>query len=243
MSTMASQTTNVSIVYSTVYSGTDQRKHQNSASLAFVRRIHRWLVNSPHKGPVTWKMFPFDDVIMFCLVQRGCRGVSDDTCSVHTTTFCWRQFQIDFHKEVLSFFILIWVSLNCLSMIWIEFKSASLQVMTWYSTGDSHYLTTAEPVHWQYHQVSMYFDDYAAYDKKIYIHMNIYMFYILRLYISYYMYYYMLLYSSYICGFIWTMPNKLNRLIDDVKSIDSHLLKLESHGLNTVHRFGTQCQH
>ena len=26
--------------------------------------IHRWLVNSPHKGPVTRKMFPFDDVIM-----------------------------------------------------------------------------------------------------------------------------------------------------------------------------------
>ena len=32
--------------------------------LAFVRGIHRWLVNSPHKGPVAWKMFPFDDVII-----------------------------------------------------------------------------------------------------------------------------------------------------------------------------------
>ena len=42
-----------------LYSGTDQRIHQYSASLAFVR-----LVNSPHKGPVTRKMFPFDDVIM-----------------------------------------------------------------------------------------------------------------------------------------------------------------------------------
>ena len=29
-----------------------------------VRGIHRWPVNSPHKGPVTRKMFPFDDVIM-----------------------------------------------------------------------------------------------------------------------------------------------------------------------------------
>ena len=45
-------------------SGTDQRNHQSSASLAFVRGIHRWPVNSPHKGPVTQKMFPFDDVIM-----------------------------------------------------------------------------------------------------------------------------------------------------------------------------------
>ena len=62
MSMMASQITDVSIVYSTVCSGADQRKHQSSALLAFVRGIHRWPVNSPHKGPVTRKMFPFDDV-------------------------------------------------------------------------------------------------------------------------------------------------------------------------------------
>ena len=64
MSMMASQITSLTIVYSTVYSGSDQRKHQSSASLAFVRGIHRWPVNSPHKGPVMWKMFPLDDVIM-----------------------------------------------------------------------------------------------------------------------------------------------------------------------------------
>ena len=64
MSAMESQITSLTIAYSTVYSGADQRKHQSSASLAFVRGIHRWPVNSPHKGPVTRKMFPFDDVIM-----------------------------------------------------------------------------------------------------------------------------------------------------------------------------------
>ena len=64
MSTMASQITSLTIVYSTLYSGTDQRKYQSSASLAFVLGIHRWPVNSPHKGLVTQKMFPFDDVIM-----------------------------------------------------------------------------------------------------------------------------------------------------------------------------------
>ena len=64
MGTMASQITSLTIVYSTFYSGADQRKHQSSASLAFARGIHRWPVNSPHKGPVTRKMFPFDDVIM-----------------------------------------------------------------------------------------------------------------------------------------------------------------------------------
>ena len=65
MGTMASQITSLTIVYSTVYSDADQRKHQSSASLAFVRGIHRGPVNSPHKWPVTRKMFPFDDVIMF----------------------------------------------------------------------------------------------------------------------------------------------------------------------------------
>ena len=64
MSTMASQITSLMILYSTVYSGPDQRKHQSSASLAFVRGIHRSPVNSLQKGPVTRKMFPFGDVIM-----------------------------------------------------------------------------------------------------------------------------------------------------------------------------------
>ena len=64
MAAIASQITSLTIVYSTVYSDTDQRKHQSSASLAFVRVIHRWPVNYLHKWPVTRKMFPFDDVIM-----------------------------------------------------------------------------------------------------------------------------------------------------------------------------------
>ena len=69
MTTMASQTTSLTIVYSTVYSDADQRKHQSSASLAFVWGIHRGPMNSPHKWPVTRKMFPFDDVFMFfCLL-------------------------------------------------------------------------------------------------------------------------------------------------------------------------------
>ena len=48
----------------TIYSGADQRKYQSSASLAFVRGIPRWPLNSPHKGPVTREMFPLDDAIM-----------------------------------------------------------------------------------------------------------------------------------------------------------------------------------
>ena len=64
MGTIASQITSLMIVYSTVYSDANQRKHQSSASLAFVQGIHWRPVNSPHKWPVVQKIFPFDDVIM-----------------------------------------------------------------------------------------------------------------------------------------------------------------------------------
>ena len=65
MGAMASQITSLTIVYSIVYSVADKRKYQTSALLAFVWGIHRSPVNSPHKGPVTGKMFPFHDVIMW----------------------------------------------------------------------------------------------------------------------------------------------------------------------------------
>ena len=84
MGAIASQITSLKIVYSTVYSDADQRKHQSSASLAYVRRIHRGPVNSPHRGPVnsphkwpvTRKMSPFDDVIM--RYRNAELGLDDD---------------------------------------------------------------------------------------------------------------------------------------------------------------------
>ena len=69
MSAMTSQITNLTIVYPTVYSWANQRKHESSASL--VRGIHQWPVNSPHKRPVTRNMFPFDDVMMCRLIRRS----------------------------------------------------------------------------------------------------------------------------------------------------------------------------
>ena len=78
MSAMASQSTSLTIVYSSVHSGVDQRKHQSSASLAFVWGIHRWPMNSPHKWPVTRIMFPFDDIII------------DGELSIVTPTICPR---------------------------------------------------------------------------------------------------------------------------------------------------------
>ena len=79
MGATASQIISLAIIYSTVYSDADEKKtHQSSASLAFVRGIHRGPVNSPHKWPVTRKMFPFDDIIMekkwqgnYCIVTFG----------------------------------------------------------------------------------------------------------------------------------------------------------------------------
>ena len=79
MGEIASQITSFPIVYSTVYSGADQSKHQSWASLAFVWGIHRRPVNSPHKWPVTRKMFPFDDVIM---VEHSLTGICATHCYV-----------------------------------------------------------------------------------------------------------------------------------------------------------------
>ena len=76
MGAIKSQITSLTIVYSTVYSGADQRKHQSSVSLAFLRGIHRGPVDSPHKWSITRKMFPFDDVIMV---------IYNWTMSIH----CW----------------------------------------------------------------------------------------------------------------------------------------------------------
>ena len=92
---MVSQITNLTIVYSTVYSDADQRKYQSSASLAFVREIHRWPVNSPHKWPVTRKMFPLDGIIMFMecytALQNSLTKIVAMTaywCSLHLIIIC-----------------------------------------------------------------------------------------------------------------------------------------------------------
>ena len=106
MSAVASQITSPTSVYSTVYSGVDQRKHQSSVSLAFVRGIHRWPLNSPQKGQVTRKMYPFDDVIM---VPR----YSEHWQSVHV----WYIFNLNLLTSVWHYWISVsnaWFSELCL---------------------------------------------------------------------------------------------------------------------------------
>ena len=97
MGAIASQITSLATVFSTVYSDADQSKYQSSASLAIVRGIHWSPVNSPHKGPVTRKMFPFDDVIMLCsfrgyhctVMSYGHHGVEITGNSTVCLFFCF----------------------------------------------------------------------------------------------------------------------------------------------------------
>ena len=61
--------------------------------LAFVRGIYQLLMNSLHKGPVTWKMFPFDDIIMILMklifITISSAHVSD---KLFIVSFCNKQF-------------------------------------------------------------------------------------------------------------------------------------------------------
>ena len=80
------------------------RKHKSSALLAFVRGIHRWPVNSPHKVPGTRKIFPFDDVIIllwcwwwWCTADASYRFEAETKLS----RFCSNVFKIIFAGNVL----------------------------------------------------------------------------------------------------------------------------------------------
>ena len=94
---MAIQITSLTIVYTTVCSGAHQRKHQRSASLAFVRGIHRWPVNSQQKWPVARKMFPFDDVIIFVRVWLSIPGVM----------IAWPGYYLRNHRQSISLVYLL----------------------------------------------------------------------------------------------------------------------------------------
>ena len=103
MGTMASQITSLTIVYSVVYSGTDQRKHQSSTSLAIVWGIHKGPVNSLHKWPGTRKMFPFDDAIMDDALYHAAYRYLKWSCSAN---FCVLHSTSKF--SMIGFFDQVW---------------------------------------------------------------------------------------------------------------------------------------
>ena len=127
MGAMASQFISVSIIYSTICSGTDQRKHQSSASLAFVRGIHRWLVNSPHKVPITRKMIPFDDVIM-----NGCKN--DKPYQLATRTYC--EYIGIVHSQILTHM--------AQSHFWLW--TTDVLAVTWFTVPGTSF--DVNPIHW-----------------------------------------------------------------------------------------------
>ena len=133
MSGIASQITSLMIVYSTLYPGADQRKHQSPASLAFVRGIHRGRVNSPHKWPVTRKLFPFDDVIMLH-VSWGQSSILEQIPTL--LTFKWSKnwaYTITVYSEIFLCF-LAWLGSSSiqvfLNMFWICFPVSYLKKKT-----------------------------------------------------------------------------------------------------------------
>ena len=132
MGAIASQITSLMIVYPIVYSDAGQRQHQSSASLAFVRGIHRWPVNSPHKWPVTRKMFPFDDVIMTSMWD-----VITHTCPYFKGGWVQPPSKLG-HGWVIISYIKLWIELSIHALISVNvskrgpaYVQASLFVPLW----------------------------------------------------------------------------------------------------------------
>ena len=102
MSAIASKLTGVSIVCSAVCSGVDQRKPY--ALLAFMRRIHQWPVDSLHKGQVTQKMFPFDDVILEVTLPKKWVKLTcvKSRVSVTASHCIWNKQQGRFYQEMAT---------------------------------------------------------------------------------------------------------------------------------------------
>ena len=122
MGAITSQITSLTIVFSTIYSGTYKKNHQSSASLAFVRGIHRWPVNFPHKGPVTGKMFPFDDVLMDRSAQNSTRPIDwlwpSEAINLSTLAQVWL---VAWRHQTITWTSVDWSSVRHFGIDWGHF--------------------------------------------------------------------------------------------------------------------------
>ena len=109
MSAMASQITSLSIVYSSVYLGADQRKHQSSSSLAFM-----WEVTGDRK------MFSFDDVIMSHAKYSGPNNGGDKI---------WRKFAVSL--EECTVLAMVWRSLSGWFTLQIPYAKSQPKFHPW----------------------------------------------------------------------------------------------------------------
>ena len=143
MGAIASQSTILATVFSTVYSDADQRKHQSSASLAFVRGIHRQRpVNPPHKWPVTRKWFHLMTsswlVNYFCWYRWQCIMNSEDTRICTLDKNPWNKytyFVCVVHKSDTRYLNKIFVLDISISCPWCYFPivgvSGSVESLAW----------------------------------------------------------------------------------------------------------------
>ena len=149
MGMMASQITSLTIVYLSIYSGADQRKHQSSASLAFVWGIHRWPVNSPHKWPVTRKMFPFDDVIM-----RICGSTYD---AFSTLNYVW-DFTIQYGVVTKSYIFRPYVRIICnMFCVYILYAESQYKIFVHPNPSKMHSTSLFFVMNWTIHCSKRFF--------------------------------------------------------------------------------------
>ena len=144
MTTMASQITSLTVVYSIVYSGADQRKHQSSASLAFVRGIHRSTGEFPVQRASNAENVSIDDVIMcitFCKYHSHCflyHIEAVEWMSVDMISFCmWYITQKTYGKNSIP---------NKLALDWYN-----ISVITYHSI----YLYVPKPSEIMLHQLPL----------------------------------------------------------------------------------------
>ena len=165
MGAMASQINSLGIVYSIVHSGADQRKHPSSASLAFVRGIHRWPVNSPHKKAsnaenvsIWWRHHGncwtvcitvlymtaiYREYAVFCLDKLLSGRTARQAWKLRFTISHWEtkytlncRRHFEMHFLISKYCIFIPISLKFVPKELIDNKSALVQVMAWRRTGD-----------------------------------------------------------------------------------------------------------
>ena len=98
MSAMSSHITDVSLVCLTVCSGADQRKHQSSTSLAFVRGIHRW----PVDAEIVWLWWRHHELLSSDWSQI-LRNASNEILNTHKLPW-WRH-----QMETFSALLALWV--------------------------------------------------------------------------------------------------------------------------------------
>ena len=101
MTMMASQITSLTVVYSTVYSDADQRKHQSSASLAFLWGIHRdrWIPRTKgqlrgkcfHLMTSSWDFYPAHSISYHYIKPVFIRHATTTDARTHTCVQTWQQ--------------------------------------------------------------------------------------------------------------------------------------------------------